>query len=561
MLKKLFLFIFLGSLSTSVFSLDHYKMVFDNIKEKKEEKVLKELEEGNTTNLTYLTQLGMSYIELANTLNNKSCNKIHNIHDLVSTWKNQFILTNDIYYGVYGEEDDRNNYLSYRCKNLEIDKINGFIKPKLIDKGLSLLRIAIMNGDLNTIKLIMTLEDSRKKPNYYYFHDLIEYMEKENNQKVNGYESFLIGQAHLTGKSIDRSPGRALWKFSEARDIGEPSLPYFIALAKIEDRIDTLLNYEYLFDEEIYKKRNTEVDKSILDGMQDNAFRGDIPSLLYLSGYYLNEVKMNKALMYFKKACALSSSPACEMYKNNLKYSYHKELYPLLEKFDKDKPDPKTATKIAEWFEKRHKYLTAIYFYTYAADNDPKLFLHIIDLYSKTSLHEDDQDKKIMENYIKYSNYVKNPHILGYIASRFSFITEIDKKIYWLKEAAKAGDWKANSSLSKLYMEGYYVPQDFPKAIYWFKKYCFQGGYSTPGCRPLYELRKDPELQLALKNNDMDAQYKVGLMFFDEEPLWEAGLDYIKKAAEQGHEFAKEKLLDHGNRTKMDYFIIYYMPG
>ncbi|MCX8594918.1 hypothetical protein [Gilliamella sp. B3367] len=190
MLKKLFLFTLLGSLSTSVFSLDHYKMVFDNIKEKKEEKVLKELEEGNTTNLTYLTQLGMSYIELANTLHNKSCNNIHNIHDLVSTWKNQFILTNDIYYGVYGEEDDRNNYLSYRCKNLEIDIINVFIKPKLIDKGLSLIRIAIMNGDLNTIKLVMTLEDSRKNPNYYYFHDFIEYMKKENNQKVNGYVSF-----------------------------------------------------------------------------------------------------------------------------------------------------------------------------------------------------------------------------------------------------------------------------------------------------------------------------------------------------------------------------------
>lgn len=41
MLKKLFLFILLGSLSTSVFSLDHYKMVFDDIKEKKKRKSLK----------------------------------------------------------------------------------------------------------------------------------------------------------------------------------------------------------------------------------------------------------------------------------------------------------------------------------------------------------------------------------------------------------------------------------------------------------------------------------------------------------------------------------------
>lgn len=533
MLKKLFLFTLLGSLSTSVFSLDHYKMVFDNIKEKKEEKVLKELEEGNTTNLTYLTQLGMSYIELANTLHNKSCNKIHNIHDLVSTWKDQFILTNDIYYGVYGEEDDRNNYLSYRCKNLEIDIINVFIKPKLIDKGLSLIRIAIMNGDLNTIKLVMTLEDSRKNPNYYYFHDFIEYMEKENNQKVNGYVSFLIGQAHLTGKSIDRAPNRALWKFSEARDIGEPSLPYFIALAKIEDRIDTLLNYEYLFDEEIYKKRNTEVDKNILDGMQDNAFRGDIPSLLYLSGYYLNEVKMNKALMYFKKACALSSSPACEMYKNNLKYSYHKELYPLLEKFDKDKPDSKTATKIAEWFEKRHKYLTAIYFYTYAADNDPKLFLHIADLYYKTRLTDDEQDQKIVENYTKYVNYVKDPEIMRKLHYKNR---DKDKKIYWIKESAKYGSLFSQEELARMYMVGYLLPQDFHKAIYWYNRYCFdiEREYLSSTCSTLDELRKNPQLQRDLENNDMNAQSRVGWMFTRHLDLWEAGRDYLQKAADQG---------------------------
>lgn len=533
MLKKLFLFILLGSLSTSVFSLDHYKMVFDDIKEKKEEKVLKELEEGNTTNLTYLTQLGMSYIELANTLHNKSCNKIHNIHDLVSTWKNQFILTNDIYYGVYGEEDDRNNYLSYRCKNLEIDIINVFIKPKLIDKGLSLIRIAIMNGDLNTIKLVMTLEDSRKNLNYYYFHDFIEYMEKENNQKVNGYVSFLIGQAYLTGKSIDRAYGRALWKFSEARDIGEPSLPYFIALAKIEDRIDTLLNYEYLFDEEIYKKRNTEVDKSILDGMQDNAFRGDIPSLLYLSGYYLNEVKMNKALMYFKKACALSSSPACEMYKNNLKYSYHKELYPLLEKFDKDKPDPKTATKIAEWFEKRHKYLTAIYFYTYAADNDHKLFLHIADLYYKTRLTDDEQDQKIVENYTKYVNYVKDPKIMEKLYYKHR---DKDKKIYWLNESAKAGFPDSQKTLSNMYMVGYLLPQDFHQAIYWYNRYCFdiEEEYLSATCSTLDELRKNRQLQRDLENNDMYAQSRVGWMFTRHFDLWEAGRDYLQKAADQG---------------------------
>ena len=108
MFRKLFLFIFLCSLSTAVFSLDHYKMVFDDIKEGKEAKILKELNEGNTTNLSTLSQLGMNYIELAHNFSLKNCKKLYKINELVSSWKDNFILTEDIYYNEYDEEKEYN---------------------------------------------------------------------------------------------------------------------------------------------------------------------------------------------------------------------------------------------------------------------------------------------------------------------------------------------------------------------------------------------------------------------------------------------------------------------
>ena len=86
MLGKTILFILLGLLSTSALSLDHYKMVFDDIKNGKEGKVIKELAEGNSTHLTYLTSLGMNYIELAHNFNPKDCYKLNKNHDLISSW-------------------------------------------------------------------------------------------------------------------------------------------------------------------------------------------------------------------------------------------------------------------------------------------------------------------------------------------------------------------------------------------------------------------------------------------------------------------------------------------
>ena len=48
------------------------------------------------------------------------------------------------------EDKEYSNYKFYNFKNREDGLVDEFIKRKLMDKGLSLMRLAIMKGGLNT---------------------------------------------------------------------------------------------------------------------------------------------------------------------------------------------------------------------------------------------------------------------------------------------------------------------------------------------------------------------------------------------------------------------------
>ncbi len=48
------------------------------------------------------------------------------------------------------EDKEYSNYKFYNFKNREAGLVDEFIKRKLMDKGLSLMRLAIMKGGLNT---------------------------------------------------------------------------------------------------------------------------------------------------------------------------------------------------------------------------------------------------------------------------------------------------------------------------------------------------------------------------------------------------------------------------
>lgn len=47
------------------------------------------------------------------------------------------------------EDKEYSNYKFYKFKNREDGLVDEFIKRKLMDKGLSLMRLAIMKGGLN----------------------------------------------------------------------------------------------------------------------------------------------------------------------------------------------------------------------------------------------------------------------------------------------------------------------------------------------------------------------------------------------------------------------------
>ena len=524
MFGKIILFIFLGLLSASALPLDHYKMVFDDIKSGKEGKVIKELAEGNSTHLTYLTSLGMSYIELAHNFNPKNCYKLYKINDLVSSWYDNFVLTENIYYNDYDEDKEFNESLAYKCKKVGFADINYFIKPKLVDKGLSLIRIAILNGDLNAVRLLIDLKDSDKIPNSYIIN-LIKRLKTDNKININPYISFLIGQDYLTDPLID--PTSALQQFVDAKDIDDPSLSYFIAYAKIEELIEVLLDDKHNFSEDDYKYENQVIDKKILEDIHENASQGDITSILYLSQYYVNETKLNQALMYFNQACSLSSSRACEIYKLRRDLSRSSDLYPLLEKFDKDTPDPEIAIAIGKWYDSHNKDLAAIYYYSYAADNNPELFLH----------------------------YVKSPKIMEKIASKYDYDSNLDQKIYWLEAAANAGSFSSKQTLYEMYIKGDYVTKNYDKAIYWHQRYCFdeQVEYTWGSCTALNRLRQDPQLQRALDNGDMEAQYEIGSMFIEYKTLYDIGIDLLEKAAKQGQLSAEMILRLKRQKSHIDF--------
>ena len=146
----------------------------------------------------------------------------------------------------------------------------------------------------------------------------------------------------------------------------------------------------------------------------------------------------------------------------------------------------------------------------------------------------------------KYSkNYIK-----------YDYDSNLDQKIYWLEAAANAGSFSSKQTLSEMYMNGDYVTQNYDKAIYWHQRYCFdeQDGYTLGSCIALNRLRQDPQLQRALDNGDMEAQYIVGSMFIEHTTLYEIGVDLLEKAAKQGHSSAELRLiLNRSKRSDLNF--------
>lgn len=132
----------------------------------------------------------------------------------------------------------------------------------------------------------------------------------------------------------------------------------------------------------------------------------------------------------------------------------------------------------------------------------------------------------------------------------------------WYRKAAEQGEADAQCSLGTLYAEGRGVPQNISTAEIWFKKAFEQYQEAAEGGDPWGQNRlancyydgvgveKDEEAAAkwylkAASQGDSNAQYNLGLMFFNRRSVGDNGakaIEWFQKAADQGHAEAQEVL-------------------
>ncbi|SCB88557.1 hypothetical protein [Gilliamella intestini] len=91
----------------------------------------------------------------------------------------------------YDEEgDSESNYKKFGCKTLSDDKINYILLPKLIGKGVSLYKTAILGGDIESISILLNRFKSQEIP-YVYLIPIASMEDEDLND--NPYANFLLG--------------------------------------------------------------------------------------------------------------------------------------------------------------------------------------------------------------------------------------------------------------------------------------------------------------------------------------------------------------------------------
>ncbi|OCG09038.1 hypothetical protein A9G13_02985 [Gilliamella sp. wkB178] len=340
----------------------------------------------------------------------------------------------------------------------------------------------------------------------------------------------------------------------------KPDLWYYRAFAKIEEVIESpdesLSKISFLNDGNENKTNHADIIKQI----EENLDPKDYPSMLKLSFYYAEDEELNKAIEYFDKACTLEVSRTCELYKQQLKQPKKNKIYSLLRKFDKNNPDIKLSLAIAKWYEDLEKNLTAINYYSYAVDKDPKLLLKMVELLKTANIESPSElEMAIIKTYIKYDSYIDDAEIrykifwLYYYSSSFDSILENQKiSMYWLEKAAEAGHFEAKLKIAEEYKSGFYLEKNFAKSLYWYNSYCNEfkeGEYHFDYCSPFINKEKEiADLLTEANNGDMEAQFNLGIKLINIQALHKIGIYYLKQATDQGHEEAKLYYLIHKDR-------------
>jgi hypothetical protein len=154
MIQKICLFVLVFIFSPAVFSSNDFSIVMNSLEKNQNKSNQKELNQVKD-DLLSIRKLATAYVDLANNLSSKDCNKLKKLYNLITTKKTEFTLYYDPESDYDEEGDSESNYKKFGCKTLSDDKINYILLPKLIGKGVSLYKTAILGGDIESISILL----------------------------------------------------------------------------------------------------------------------------------------------------------------------------------------------------------------------------------------------------------------------------------------------------------------------------------------------------------------------------------------------------------------------
>ena len=310
----------------------------------------------------------------------------------------------------------------------------------------------------------------------------------------------------------------------------------------------------------------------------------EIDAYLELADEYFFEGKYDKSVAYYKKASDYGSTYAkyqigtCYFYNDNdeeaqrwyykaAKEDYHPAILELLEKvwlgMFKDREDDILFRKEMIEFgisacenllRKKTRYPYELYGdgekpgYPYSLYGDEeqqkqKLFIIMGDLYGEDWKMDYQKSKYYYELAYNGKEDIWSGHAalqmgFGYLRGKYGEI-DINRAIDWFIKAANKGEEDAAFELGRICLEGYYVPKNEEKALFWFEK-C--GSHH----KSLWPMKSDPDLKTRIARLYYDLAFGEKGLFYqliDKERQMKT-ISYLQVAADLEYTDAIRKLGD-----------------
>ena len=127
---------------------------------------------------------------------------------------------------------------------------------------------------------------------------------------------------------------------------------------------------------------------------------------------------------------------------------------------------------------------------------------------------------------------------------------DYSKAVYWYTKSAEQGDAYAQCNIGFCYKNGYGVPKDYNKAVYWYTKSAEQG--NADAIEALKKLNREKTMseefkgtpeqikqyQIAAEQGNATAQYNLGVCYYNGQGVAQdnkKAVYWFTKSAEQGN--------------------------